>query len=186
MYCSNCGNKIENGGFCSNCGAKVDEEQNVQTMNQQMVNNQYAQQPMNQQMMNNQYVQQPMNQQMMNNQYAQQPMNQQMMNNQYVQQPMNQQGVGSLTITRPSNLYGALVPFDVFVDGYLVGTLANGETKTFPLYYGNHYVQVKQTFGGGSQNIVINDSQRNLVFKALIDFGFVSNPIHLVFVSFYN
>jgi hypothetical protein len=95
--------------------------------------------------------------------------------------------VGSLTINRQSQYYGALIPFDVFVDGVLIGSLKTGESKSFPLYYGNHMLQVKG--GMGSSNnipIVINDMQRNLVYNAKMLVGYVVNDIQLTFVNYYN
>ena len=172
MYCSNCGTYNDKGNFCVGCGAKLEtiaQNNTVESNNQVEQSNNIDSQP----------VQQPVN-----NQPTQQPVNNQPV--QQVNQQPAQQGVGSITLTRPSNFVGVLVPFDVFVDGYLLGSLSDGETKTFPLYYGNHFVQIKQGFNSGTQNIVINDNQRNLVFNVVIEMGFVTNTIRFVFVSFYN
>lgn len=108
------------------------------------------------------------------------------MNNGQYNVQANNQLVGSITINRPSSFMGCLIPYDVFVDNCFIGTVANGETKQFPLYYGSHFVELKHGLNGGSQQIIINDTQKNLVFECKLKMGLVTNKIDFKLVNYYN
>ncbi len=100
----------------------------------------------------------------------------------------NNQGapLGSITIIRPNNFFGSLVDYDVFVDGYLLGSVPNGTQVVFPLYYGNHQVEIKQGMNSGTQNITISNDERHLVFECPIKVGFWKSTILFNFISFHN
>ena len=165
MICSMCGNNNSVGATtCSTCGAPL--------TGQPMVNGQVP----GQQMMPQQQV---FNQQVPQQQMVNQPVGQPMMNQGFNNPP----GVGTLTIIRPNNFVGCLIPYDVYVDNYLLGTVPNGEQRTFQLYYGSHLVTIKQGLGTGNQQILINDETRNLMFNCPIKMGFVNNEIEFYLVG---
>ena len=62
----------------------------------------------------------------------------------------NNMQVGSITINR-KNQFGSIFPFDVKVDGYFIGQVMNGESKTFPIYYGQHYLLIEHSYDSASQ-----------------------------------
>ena len=115
---------------------------------------------------------------------VQQPVQQQPVQQQPVQ-VQGQQPVGSITIIRPDNFVGILVPYSVFVDNYYMGDVANNTQVTFPLYYGNHVVRIDCGMGTGIHQIIINDSQKNLVFQCPMSMGLVKNTIDFILVSVY-
>ncbi len=94
--------------------------------------------------------------------------------------------VGSITIIRPNNFVGCAIAFSVYVDNYLLGKVANGNTVTFPLYYGTHMVTIKHGFTTTTQQIVINDKQKNLVFNCSVKMGLVKSKIIFEFVGVQN
>jgi hypothetical protein len=101
------------------------------------------------------------------------------------QQVPTQQSVGSITIIRPDNFAGCLVPYSVFVDGYFMGEVSNNSQATFQLYYGSHLVKIECGMGSGVQQIIINDSQKNLVFQCPMSMGLVQNTIYFNLISVY-
>lgn len=95
--------------------------------------------------------------------------------------------IGSITIQRPSDFVGCLIPFDIFVDNVFIGNVANGETKSFPLYLGGHVLTIKAGFNKSEPvNLMISPQQRNLVFNAKVNMGFFKSTIDIQFIQFYN
>ncbi len=97
----------------------------------------------------------------------------------------NQPGIGSITIVRPKSFYGCAIAYNVSVNGYLLGKVKNGETKTFPLYYGNQELTIHAGMCHGTTNFVINDTYRNLVFQCPIKMGLLTNTIEINFIQSY-
>lgn len=94
--------------------------------------------------------------------------------------------LGSITIVRPKNFYGCLIAYDVFIDNYYMGKVKNGETKQFPVYYGNHNIVIKQGLNSGSQMVTVSSSQRNLVFNCPLQVGLFNCTILFYCVNIYN
>lgn len=95
--------------------------------------------------------------------------------------------IGSITIQRPNNFFGILIPYDIYVDNVFIGNVANGETKSFPIYLGQHVLTVKQGFNKSEPvNLMISPQQRNLVFNCPIKIGFFVSKIEVQFINFYN
>lgn len=65
---------------------------------------------------------------------------------------------GKLVIMRPSALTGAMHPIHVFVDGQVVGEVANGGTVTIELPVGQRQVEVRG-HGGMSRSVAIDIRQ---------------------------
>lgn len=102
-------------------------------------------------------------------------------------QPMtNQLQIGTITIIRPKNFYGCLIDYDVYIDNYFMGSIPNGEQRTFQLYFGMHQVIIKQGLGSGSQQILINEQTRNLVFNCSIKMGLLNNTIEFNLINYTN
>lgn len=87
--------------------------------------------------------------------------------------------VGQLTIIRRESFIGMALAFSLYVDGYFVAKIKNGETKTFPIYYGAHRIELKQHMNYGYKDIIINDFKPNAVLTANIKMGFFSNKIEI-------
>ena len=124
-----------------------------------------------------------------NNQVNQQPMMNQNQQIQYQQQPMMNQlpdGIGTITLNRPNNFYGSLIPIDIFVDGYLLGSVGNGQTKQFQLYYGAHTLVAKTAYEEATLQINIDNNFRNLYFECGIEFGMLVSHTRLTFTHYTN
>ena len=72
--------------------------------------------------------------------------------------------IGSITIVRKKQ-FGGMFPFDVKVDNIFIGQVNNGETKTFPLYYGEHLLRVECGFDSGTIALLLNDNQKNITYN---------------------
>lgn len=94
--------------------------------------------------------------------------------------------VGSITFIRPSNVVGCALPIDIFVDGYLMGSVPNNSTKQFYIYYGVHTLTAKFGFSETSLQFVINENQKNLVFDARLKIGLLSSKAEINFIQSYN
>ena len=163
MNCPNCG-VWNTGRYCTNCGTQLMNNQVGQMSNQVgQMNNQVGQMSNQVGQMNNQVGQ-------MNNQVGQ-------MNNQVSQ--MNNQ-VGQLTIIRDKNFVGMAIAFKIFVDGVEVGKLKNGETVTYPIYYGQHRVEIKQHMNYGFKDIIIADWKPNVVLHCYVKMGILTNSIEII------
>mgnify|MGYP002861085967 CR=1 FL=1 len=126
------------------------------------------------------------------------PLQQNIQNNQ-VQQPVTQQGVmmqpimnqipdgvGTITVNRSSNFYGLLISIDIYVDGYLLGSVGNGQTKQFQIYYGTHTLVAKTIYEEASLQINIDNNYRNLYFETGIEFGMIVSHPRLTFTHYTN
>ena len=105
-------------------------------------------------------------------------------NNQVVNN--SQPSTGTLNFNRPKSMIGALIPVDIFVDGYVLGSVSNGKSVQFPIYYGTHTLEAKTAYETASMQITVNDMQRNLVFEVGIDMGLVVSHTRLIFTHYYN
>jgi hypothetical protein len=64
-------------------------------------------------------------------------------NNQIIQPISNSQNLDSaykLVLTRPKNFVGSLIKFKIYIDGYELGTIKNGETVVLNVNSGNHII----------------------------------------------
>ncbi len=50
---------------------------------------------------------------------------------------------GTINVIRENKFKGAIIPFNVFIDGQYVGELTNGQQLSFPVYLGHHVVTFK-------------------------------------------
>ncbi len=91
---------------------------------------------------------------------------------------------GSITITRPKKFLGCAVPYTVYIDGYLIGTVKNNQSVSFPVYYGNHNIRINCGMGIGESQFVINDEYRHLVFNCPMRLGAFSNTIDINLVGY--
>ena len=68
---------------------------------------------------------------------------------------------GTITIIRERQFKGAIIPFNIFIDGQYVGEITNGMQQTFPVYFGHHVVTIK-TEKEIIQEVDIFEQQRNV------------------------
>ena len=94
--------------------------------------------------------------------------------------------VGSITFIRPKKIMAWAMPVDLFVDGFLIGSVHNGETKTFPIYYGTHTLIAKSGVSETSFQFTVNENQKNLVFDTRLKLGAMSPKIIINFLHYYN
>lgn len=78
---------------------------------------------------------------------------------------INNNQIGSITIQRKKQ-FGGILPFDVKVDNIFLGQINNGETKTFPLYYGEHVLNIYCAYDCGTIGVLINDNQKHINYLA--------------------
>lgn len=78
--------------------------------------------------------------------------------------------VGSITIERKKQ-FGGIFPFDIKVDDVFIGQVNNGETKTFPLYYGQHILRIECGIDSGTIALLLNDNQKHITFRCLSKAG---------------
>lgn len=84
---------------------------------------------------------------------------------------LNMPSVGSITIVRKKQ-FGGIMPFDIKVDNIMLGQVNNGETKTFPIYYGEHLLRIECAYDCGALSFILNDNQRNITFECSSKAGF--------------
>ncbi len=102
------------------------------------------------------------------------------MNNSYPQQPSNNQNMGMINIYRENNFVGIIVPFDIFVDGFLMGTVANDSTTQVPLYFGTHTIEIKQGLNKSAvQQIIVNEQNRVINMTVSMKMGFFQNKLEI-------
>lgn len=102
------------------------------------------------------------------------------MNNSYPQQPSNNQNMGMVNIYRENNFVGIIVPFDIFVDGFLMGTVANDSTTQVPLYFGTHTIEIKQGLNKSAvQQIIVNEQNRVINMTISMKMGFFQNKLEI-------
>ena len=102
------------------------------------------------------------------------------MNNSYPQQPSNNQNMGMVNIYRENNFVGIIVPFDIFVDGFLMGTVANDSTTQVPLYFGTHTIEIKQGLNKSAvQQIIVNEQNRVINMTVSMKMGFFQNKLEI-------
>lgn len=102
------------------------------------------------------------------------------MNNSYPQQPSNNQNIGMVNIYRENNFVGIIVPFDIFVDGFLMGTVANDSTTQVPLYFGTHTIEIKQGLNKSAvQQIIVNEQNRVINMTVSMKMGFFQNKLEI-------
>lgn len=102
------------------------------------------------------------------------------MNNSYPQQPNSNQNMGMVNIYRENNFVGIIVPFDIFVDGFLMGTVANDSTTQVPLYFGTHTIEIKQGLNKSAvQQIVVNEQNRVINMTVSMKMGLFQNKLEI-------
>ena len=97
---------------------------------------------------------------------------------------INNNQIGSITIQRKKQ-FGGIFPFDVKVDNVFLGQINNGETKTFPLYYGEHVLAIFCGCDSGTIGVLINDNQKRINYLAYSKCGMdVSKRVKIDVISF--
>lgn len=99
---------------------------------------------------------------------------------------VNNQFSGSISINRPKSFVGCAINFKIYIDGTLVGTLKNGGSFQAPVSYGNHTLFITGGISDLTQNILISDNCRNLVFNCSMEMGLIRGKIKLDLVNSYN
>ncbi len=94
--------------------------------------------------------------------------------------------VGSITFIRGKRVVGCAMPIDIFIDGYLMGSIPNNSTKQFYVYYGTHTLSAKSGFNQTNLTFTVNENQKNLVFDANLKMGLMSPNIEIIFKQYYN
>ena len=68
---------------------------------------------------------------------------------------------GTITVIREKQFKGAIIPFNVFIDGQYVGELTNGIQLSYTVALGHHVVSFK-TEKEIVQEVDITEMQRNI------------------------
>ena len=77
---------------------------------------------------------------------------------------------GTINVIRDKQFKGAIIPFNVFIDGQYVGELTNGKQLSFPVYLGHHVVSFK-TEKEIIQEVDITEQQRNIYINVNCKMG---------------
>ena len=94
--------------------------------------------------------------------------------------------VGSITFIRNKRVIGCIMPVDIFVDGYLLGSVSNNSQKQFFVYYGTHTLIAKSGYSQTTFQFTVNENWKNLVFNIKLKVGAISPIIEINFIQSYN
>ena len=92
---------------------------------------------------------------------------------------------GTVNVIRQKQFVGSLIPFDVYVDNQYAGSIKNGNTLSFPVYYGNHIISIQTVDKTVNQQILLSDTSRVANIECNCSMGFLTGRPNLIRI-YYN
>lgn len=86
----------------------------------------------------------------------------------------NSNVTGKINVVRENKMFGFAIPFDVYVDGSLLGTLSNGKTLSCSVPLGNHEILFKSTEKDVVQGVILNESQKEVTLEIIPKMGLIA------------
>ncbi len=90
--------------------------------------------------------------------------------------------MGTIKIHRTKEFTNMMRNYQILIDGQLVGTIANGETKDFPVTAGSHTVKAKIDWCGSSDISITLGENETKEFK-LQGLSFLASLFALYYIT---
>jgi len=81
---------------------------------------------------------------------------------------------GKINVVRESKIFGFAIPFEVYVDDSLLGTLKKGTTLSCNVELGNHEIMFKSTEKDVVQGVVLNENQKEVTLEIVPKIGLIA------------
>lgn len=81
---------------------------------------------------------------------------------------------GKINVVRKSKVFGFAIPFEVYVDDCLLGTLKNGTTLSCDVALGTHEIVFKSTEKDVVQGVFLNESQKEVTLDIVPKMGLIA------------
>lgn len=76
---------------------------------------------------------------------------------------------GSLIVYRKKSIFGCAIPFKVYIDGNLKGSIVNGDTISLEIPYGTHKISFNKPNSKVNRIITISDDKKSVKFTIKSD-----------------
>lgn len=86
---------------------------------------------------------------------------------------------GKINVIRENKVFGFAIPFDVYVDGTLLGTLNNGTTLSCNIALGNHEIVFKSTEKDVVVEVSLNENQKEVSLEVIPKMGLIAARPHI-------
>lgn len=81
---------------------------------------------------------------------------------------------GKITVIRENKVLGFAIPFEVYVDDALLGTLKNGSMLSSSVTLGMHEIVLKSTEKDVVQGILLNENQKEVTIEIVPKMGLIA------------
>lgn len=81
---------------------------------------------------------------------------------------------GKINVVRENKVFGFAIPFTVYVDDSLLGTLSNGKTLSCNVALGNHEIRLKSTEEDVVQGVRLTEEQKEVTIEIIPKMGLIA------------
>ena len=90
-----------------------------------------------------------------------------------------------IKVVRLKKVFGCAIPFDVLIDGVLVGSLSNGKSLDYYVTQGSHVVTLRAIEKDNNLNVMFNETNKNVQIEFCVKLGVLTGTPDIKNVTYF-